>query len=38
MNEHLNQAAEHKETETIKRLIKEVVDINTDSEGQLLLL
>lgn len=33
MNEHLNQAAERKETETIKRLIEEGVDINTkDSE------
>ncbi len=33
MNEHLNQAVERKETETIKRLIEEGVDINTkDSE------
>ncbi|MEH7346966.1 ankyrin repeat domain-containing protein [Bacillus sp. JJ1532] len=35
MNEQLIQAAERKETETIKRLIDEGVDINTkDSEGR----
>ncbi|MGG0287716.1 ankyrin repeat domain-containing protein [Peribacillus butanolivorans] len=35
MNEQLIQAAERKETETIKRLIEEGVDINTkDSEGR----
>jgi uncharacterized protein len=35
MNEQLIQAAERKETETLKRLIEEGVDINTkDSEGR----
>ncbi|WP_264740550.1 ankyrin repeat domain-containing protein [Cytobacillus firmus] len=35
MNEQLLQAAERKETETIKRLIEEGVDINTkDSDGR----
>lgn len=35
MNEQLIQAAERKETETIKRLIEEGVDLNTkDSEGR----